>query len=565
MLCRLSDMLRRYRQNERGVISVMAAGALVLALAVAMIVIDSGSMLYARRSLQAATDAAALGAVRQIGDANAAEAASSAIFAMNGYSYGGDDMTVPGVYQADPAKQPQNRFTPEGGGVDPTDINAVRVTKHAQSPTYFARLFGFGDVTAISAISTAAYTKTASFSAGTRLASLNGGLANQLLGGLLGTTVNLDLVDYTALAHANVDAIAFLDALASEMNVTAGSTYGDLLETDVTLGDLATAALALDNEDCTGDGCTGALDAMAKLPAGPSVSLDDILGAAPFLERTIGSVGSSANGDQRFNLYDLVSGTAMAAGAGQTVGFDFTASGFAPLASVSGTVMVGEPMAHMAVGKVGDSVRTSQVTVQLVAIIDTDIPELVDSKITVPIRITSAEGVATVAAIPCARDATMVTLSGTTGAVAAYYGTESDTNPKIATIEATVPLLGTVPVMDLKASGSYPVGSGGPADVNFTQTNIDDGDVKTVSSGVSALAGLGGAIAIQQVSLVGVTVPGLSSTLSTVLPAVTSAVNSGFSSLDPVLDSLLTTLGVNIAEMDMIVHGARCNAPVLVS
>ncbi|MCF8470506.1 MAG: hypothetical protein K9G30_06960 [Parvibaculum sp.] len=561
MPCRLSDMLRRYRRNERGVISVMAAGALVLALAVAMVVIDSGSMLYARRSLQAATDAAALGAVRQIGDANAAEAASSAIFAMNGYSYGGDDMTVPGVYEADPAKQPESRFTPAGGGGNPTDINAVRVTKYAQSPTYFARLFGFGDVTAISAISTAAYTKTASFSAGTRLASLNDGLANQLLGGLLGTTVNLDLVDYTALAHANVDAIAFLDALATVKSLDAGTdTYGDLLETDVTLGDLAIAAQALDSEDCTGEGCTGALDAMAKLPAGPSVSLGDILGAAPFLERTIGSVGSSANGDQSFNLYDLVSGTAMAAGTGQAVAFDFTASGLAPLASVSGTITVGEPMAHMAIGKVGDSVQTSQVTVQIEATIDTGIPALVDSKITVPIRITAAEGVATVAAIPCARDATMVTLSGTTGAVTARYGTEGDSTPVIS-----VKVGGLVDIVELNAGGAVQLGSGAPTPVSFTQDDIDNETLKTISSNGSVLSGLGNAFHISGTRILGLSIPGLDVLLNTIQSTVPGVVSSASTALDPVLDSLLTTLGVNIGEMDMIVHGARCNAPVLVS
>src|SRR5690606_769256 len=79
----LQTFLRAYGRDGRGVVSVMAAGAMLLVLAVAMIVIDTGSMLYARRDLQAATDAAALGAVRQIATA---QSAAEAIFAMNGYS-----------------------------------------------------------------------------------------------------------------------------------------------------------------------------------------------------------------------------------------------------------------------------------------------------------------------------------------------------------------------------------------------------------------------------------------------------------------------------------------------
>jgi uncharacterized membrane protein len=41
-------------------------------------------------------------------------------------------------------------------------------------------------------------------------------------------------------------------------------------------------------------------------------------------------------------------------------------------------------------------------------------------------------------------------------------------------------------------------------------------------------------------------------------------VGSALALLDPVINSLLTTLGVTLGSMDMIVHGVRCNAPVLV-
>ncbi|MEP0707775.1 MAG: TadG family pilus assembly protein [Parvibaculum sp.] len=556
----LRVLLRQFAGDERGVISVMAVGALILALAVAMIVIDTGAMLYARRDLQAATDAAALGAVRQLQSQEATQTAAETIFDINGFQTAGTEVAR-GVYDPDPSKQASSRFIAEGGGIDEADINAVRVRKTASSPTYFARLFGFGSLTGIDAEATAAYVKTVSFSAGTRLAELNDGLANQILGGLLGTTLNLSLVDYNALAAANIDALEFLDALAVEVGLEAGSdTYGDLLDTEVAIGDIVAAAVdVLNGESFEGDPSVAkvALQTALSPVENVTVPLDQILDATPFVNRVIGSIGSSAGDNVPFNVYDILTGTAMVAGEGEVVGFD-TDVNLGSLASVSGTISVGSPMAHMAVGKVGDSVQTSQIEIQLNAVIDTGILSLVDSQIAVPVYITAAEGTATVASIPCS-DSTVTVLSGTTGATDARYGTESDTTPTIATIELNIGLA-TVPVMNLKASGSHQLASHGPTDIAFTQTDVDSATIKTISSDSNILSGLGGALTIQQVTLVGISIPGLSTILSTLM----SAVGGALTSLDTVLDSLLTTLGVKLGAMDIIVHGAKCRAPVLV-
>ena len=42
------------------------------------------------------------------------------------------------------------------------------------------------------------------FAVGSRLASLNGGIVNQLLSGLLGTSVSLSVMDYNALLASRV-------------------------------------------------------------------------------------------------------------------------------------------------------------------------------------------------------------------------------------------------------------------------------------------------------------------------------------------------------------------------
>jgi len=104
-------------------------------------------------------------------------------------------------------------------------------------------------------------------------------------------------------------------------------------------------------------------------------------------------------------------------------------------------------------------------------------------------------------------------------------------------------------------------GSGGPAEEAFSQSDIDNGVIKTVSSNVSILSGLGSAITLESVTVLGVLpIIGLNGLVSTLL----STVGSALALLDPVINSLLTTLGVTLGSMDMIVHGVRCNAPVLV-
>jgi len=568
--------MRRYMRNEDGVISVMAVGALVLAFAVAMIVIDTGAMYSAYRYQQSATDAAALGAVRQIGEAqNVAET----IFNLNEYST--ENITAtPLYYVADPSLAPNGRFFSEGETasdgtlVDEESFNAVRVTKQAQSPTYFARLFGFGNSMQVETQAVAAYTKYVSFSAGTRLASLDAGIANQVLGGLLGTTINLSLIDYNSLVDANIDALEFLDALATEVGLEAGTdTYGDLLEAGASVGDILNAAVDVltgDNFDGDPSVATLALQTALSPVGGTPVDLGDVLDLAPIAQRTIGSVGSALSEGVPFNLFNLLSGTAMALGEGQAVGFD-TDVNLGSLASVSGTITVGSPVAHMAIGKVGDSVRTSQVAVQLNTTIDTGILALVNARIELPIYIAAAEGVATVQSIPCTSDGTIVTLGAETGAATVRYGTADEANPKIAEIEARLlPFGPTIHLLDVKISGSVSAAAGGETPINFTQSDIDGEVTKSAMSQASLLSSLGSEADLELVALPGfgglsVILSALGSLVTNTLSSLLSAITQALVPLDSVVDALLTTLGIKLGAMDMIVHGAKCQAPTLVS
>ncbi len=124
----LRVLLRQFAGDERGVISVMAVGALILALAVAMIVIDTGAMLYARRDLQAATDAAALGAVRQLQSQEATQTAAETIFDINGFR-----LQAPKSHAASMTQIRRNRL--------PAVLSprAAESTKRISMPCAFAR------------------------------------------------------------------------------------------------------------------------------------------------------------------------------------------------------------------------------------------------------------------------------------------------------------------------------------------------------------------------------------------------------------------------------------------
>ncbi|RVD20754.1 hypothetical protein EN742_37075, partial [Mesorhizobium sp. M4A.F.Ca.ET.020.02.1.1] len=87
---------------------------------------------------------------------------------------------------------------------------------------------------------TASAQAEAAFSVGSRLASLNGGVVNALLGGLLGTDISLSVMDYSALASADIDVLSFTDALATELRLT-GVSYSDVLASKATVGQIATA------------------------------------------------------------------------------------------------------------------------------------------------------------------------------------------------------------------------------------------------------------------------------------------------------------------------------------
>ena len=169
----MRHLMTRFRSDQRGNIAIMAAGAMVLAVCCAALGIDIGTISADRRKSLSSADLAAIVAASNL--SNASNAATSAV-TQNNFPASALVSVVLGTYTANEAVASQNRFVTPATGV----ANAARVVLQTETPLYFNHFFTGSNSFKINATATATTTAMASFSIGSRLASLNGGLLNNV-------------------------------------------------------------------------------------------------------------------------------------------------------------------------------------------------------------------------------------------------------------------------------------------------------------------------------------------------------------------------------------------------
>lgn len=267
-------MRTRRRMNrwgdDRGGVAVMAAVFGALICIAAALAVDVGSMVLKGREVQGAADLSALAAAQTLSQPLARTEAAAADTARANLADLASVRLQLGGYTPERRLKPAARFTP--GAARP---NAARVVLSAPAPLYFGRWIMGRDSVTVSKSATAALPggqPSAMFSIGSRLASLDGGLANALLSGLLGSHVSLTVMDYRALADARVNLLQFSDALAAELGVTAGD-YDALLAHEAQTGQVLKALEAV-----AGSGAQSALGKLTRLPASATVKLDELIG-----------------------------------------------------------------------------------------------------------------------------------------------------------------------------------------------------------------------------------------------------------------------------------------------
>ncbi len=540
-----------FGRNEHANISVLFALGFAVSAFISAIAIDGVALYQERRQMQTAVDLAAITAAS---DPSAAQAIAETVLSEAGVLGDAHELSVvTGVYTPDSSVPVARRFVPGSAGA-----NAVRVSLRRPGTLHFAASFTRQPTIGVSGLATV--TPEVSFSVGSRLASLNGGIANAVLSELLGTSVSLSLADYNALASARVDALSFLDALGLQLGLSAG-TYGDILAMRSGSGPISAALSSITN------GATkSALNSLAGGGSGSTVSVGSLFSLGHMDRLSLGSGGLAAG----LNLSPLEILTAAAAlsDGDRQVSLDLGA-GLPGLVGLKLDLAIGEPPqggGWFAVGPLGTMVRTAQVRLRISARLLGG-PILLGATVRVPLWLDIAHSEARVVSAACPSNGApngRATIAVRPGVLHAGIGDVST---------AALHQFGWLPPPDwvrlidvllLKVSGKAraEIAQTDPVLLSFSSKDIATASLKTArtTTAITSLAGsLLGSLDLS-VNVLGI---GLSSPA-----AIAGAVRALVMPLAPVLDmtinAVLSALGIGIGEADVRVYSVRCTRSVLV-
>ncbi|MBN2701788.1 MAG: TadG family pilus assembly protein [Methylohalobius sp. ZOD2] len=321
-------------RHQRGVIGIWGALTLGLAVLFTVLSVDTGRIMMEQRRLQKIADVAALDAASQTGACGdgthaPAQAAAQASADRNDLGPDGTLEVMLGdiLTNADGVRTFQ--------ATDPDIAMAVQVTAGNSVPASLVAGGIFGETVNLRASAVARRQALAGFSGGSLLASMNSedsALLNALLGGVLGSNVNLELVSYNGIA--NIQKLT----LADLVNATAGvGTVNELLDADLSLNQwlqiYADAVNASGVADATVIAATQTLANAAV--SNLSANFGDILAVtAPNQEE-------AANAS--INLLDLITTTALVANGQNALSLPLNVSLPGELLNVQTTLEVIEP------------------------------------------------------------------------------------------------------------------------------------------------------------------------------------------------------------------------------
>lgn len=550
--------------RQRGGISIIAAVSLTALFAAALLAVDLGSLFYTKRHLQSVADNAALSAVNDLDRANviALDAAALNDFTVPG-AHGSSLTTTVGRYdETTPDDGFEGTFTPGG---DPELQNAVQVTATTQQPLFF--LFGSRQV---QATATATRSDVAAFSVGSGLLDINtqrSALLNALLGGLLGTDLNLDAAAYRGLAIANV---RLLDLVEAHADV---GTVDELLNADISIAELLEiTARAVDKQGIAdlGVGVRDPSDVLQELlglsVSGLTLKLGDLLDIA-LPDR---QAAATAN----LNVLQLITLAAQVANGHNFIDL--------PVAvNLPGLVEIGlgltliEPPS-IAIGRAGRDAdgewRTSAHTAQGRIKLDLKLLGVLGPLlgIRVPLYIELARGDAWLESIECRspRDDSTVTIGATSGIASVYIGdvnADAMTNTETAATVQTATLLNVLGLITASAKlGINLPGGGGTLEFNGP---FDEENSQRISG--IATAGLADSLVNKMESpdaqtVLLVTLLGIPLDLSAILDLLLPVLTPVLQLLDSLLAPVLSLLGIQIGYADVTVFHLNCGAIRLV-
>jgi uncharacterized membrane protein len=531
--------------DRRAGIGVTSAAALTMLIGVAALAVDIGSFQLDRRKLQGIADAAALAAAGKPGEERAA---AERVIAANCNCNIVIASLEAGTYRPDVAIPAEQRFN--AGGATP---NAVRIVLTRDRPMFFGSFLTGRQSTVIGASATGARRGYAAFSLGSRVAAVHGGIPNALLSALTGSQVNLSVMDYNALASADIDLLAFSDALRTELDADV-LTFGQTLNTQATLPQVL-SALSKSSTDAKVASALGTI-ADSALPHSllPSRAID------------LGPRSSSIRVDPanpvKVNALGLLRSMLLLANANRQVDLSL-ASSLPGGSGVEVALLIGEPPAQSPLIAVTDNqqviVRTAQVRLKMETKVATPL-----ATVEIPVFAELGSASARITEIDCRRGSSNAVRLGLTTSPATLalgkVGAADFQNMQRPIDPAPAKLL-KLPLASVEGKAELVLSDLNPKPAGFSRDDIDRGTVKTVES-TGLVAGAAKSLADRMDLSVNILGLGLNSKALT--KVVGDAVGLAAPVLDGVLESVTGMLGVHIGEADARVSALRCSKAKLV-
>lgn len=571
-------------RKQRGSLLINLAIALSLIIVV-LIGTELGYLFFMKREVQKAADLAALAGAQQISTSGGcATAKAAAKLSANGASSTDPNRNLPATFSLEDGEIECGKWDPAKATIDhfevaTIDLNAVRVTIN-KAP--LAILPFFETDRTIQANAVAANDPIAGFSLGTGVASLDKGVLNQFLSGLLGTSnqIALELVSYKGLATGSIRLLDLISAMPSV------GTVKELLDTRIQLREFILVMIK-----ALGATNPVAVEALNGILAADVRTAEIKIGDLIKVTTPSPEGAASAN----VNVLELLMVTAQIAN-GKNAASLGTGLNLGPLATVDMTLSIVEPPS-IAIGPAGkDSNNKWKTQAHSAAIrlfldakvVDTSKIPLVglitDIKLLhLPLYIEVAPGQAWLTEIQCntPRKDAKVTIASQPGVANVCIADGMDTQmtnmatAPSCTDSATISKVSllTIPLLEVKAA--LPLSATVPAQ-NAVQMHFDglignEDDIQrstsnTVGSVLStAVGGLIGGLNLKA-CLLGICsstlyaneLKGLLSTLNT------AVITPLLSLLDAVIQPLLSLLGVQLGYSDVHHQSLTCSEAKLV-
>ncbi|BCG81509.1 TadG family pilus assembly protein [Mesorhizobium sp. 113-3-3] len=564
--------------------AVMTALSAPVALALAAVAIDEASIYTERRQAQAMVDLAAITAASNINNVNTAVVTTLTDNGMPGVVVQASGQTIAPAVGKTVVTVTQGRYASSTTNVTQrfqpgvTPYNAVRVTLAKIPARYFAS--SLIPTPVIGTQATASMTPQATFSVGSRLLSVNGGILNALLSGLLGGNISLSVMDYNGLISADVSVLSFISALATQLNITAG-TYSDVLASKATVGQIATA---MANVPGLGNTAKVALQTIAsKSTSTVKIPLSSLV--------DLGSVGSLGLGQQPSGLgvdasaMGMLTAAAVLANGTNQAAVDLGAT-IPGLLSTKLNIAIGQPAQSspwLAVDGIGTVVRTAQTRIKLTASVGVGTPGLGGGisllAVNLPLNVEVAYAEAKLTDITCPTGPSSISVSIAARPGVAQLNLANSNNPSgfadfsqpqtftdadIADVSLHLLLL-NIPLIQVMGLAATAITNNSPQTLTFNATDIANKTVKTVSTrniSQSLTTSLVNNLSLS-VGVLGLGID-LTALLGTVKPAVVTLLNGVTAPVDDLLYNVLSALGVGVGQADVRVTGATCGRAVLV-